>query len=130
MFKISEEDNTNFDQENDRRVNQYLRENSYRTKPYHLANLNRLNENDPLTKPLTYMDMLKIITNFKNKAPGKSGITRKILLNLPRSALERLNKIINLLLSMGYFSVGFKNGHMIMTQNLIKTIKRQKIIDR
>ena len=116
MFKISEEDNVNFDQENDRGVNQYLRENNYRIKPYHLANLNRLNENDPLTKPLTYMEMLKIITNFKNKAPGESGITRKILLNLPRSALERLNEIINLLLSMGYFAVGFKNGHMIMTQ--------------
>ena len=64
--------------------------------------------------------MLKIITNFKNKVPGESGITREILLNLPRSALERLNELINLLLRMGYFAVGFKNGHMIMTQKLNK----------
>ena len=59
--------------------------------------------------------MLKIITGFKNKALGASGITRNILLQLPRVALQQLNGLINLLLSMGYFSVVLKNGHMVMT---------------
>ena len=35
-------------------------------------------------------------------------------MNAPRSALERLRDIVNLLLSMGYFSIKYKNGHIIM----------------
>ena len=63
---------------------------------------------------MTIFDIIRIITNFKNKAPGESGITRNMLMNVPRSALERLRDIVNLLLSMGYFSIEYKNGHMIM----------------
>ena len=70
--------------------------------------------NNPLNRPVTTFDIIKIITNFKNKAPGKSGIMRNMLMNVPRSALERLKDTVNLLLSMGYFSIKYKNGHMIM----------------
>ena len=87
----------------------YLAEIFYRTQPYRLANLNRLNNEDPLTKPLQYFDMLCIIGNFKNKAPGNSDINKGILTKLPRLALERI------LLSMGYFFVIFKNGLMVFT---------------
>ena len=115
VFKISNEENENFDAENEQMVTNYLEENRYRTVPYQWANINRLDANNPITKPLTYTQMLLIINQFKNKAPGASGITKKILLQLPRMALQRLNNIINLLLSMGYFSTILKNGHMIMT---------------
>ena len=37
-----------------------------------------------------------------------------ILTRLPRVALERLNDIINILLSMGYFTVTYKNGLMVL----------------
>ena len=80
-----------------------------------MANLNRLNNDEPLIKPLQYFDMLRIIDNFQNKAPGNSGINKGILTKLPRLALERLNDIINILLSMGYFFVVFKNGVMVFT---------------
>ena len=115
IFKITEEENANYDIAHEERIMNYLEENYYRTQPYHLANLNRLNNKDPLTKPLQYFDMLHIIGNFKNKAPGNSGINKGILTKLPRVALERLNDIINILLSMGYFSVFFKNGLMVFT---------------
>ena len=89
-------------------------ENVYRTVPYRLANLNRLNSEDSLTKPLEYFEMIKIIQKFKNKAPGETGIIKMILTRLPRIALERLNDIINILLSMGYFTVVYKNGLMVL----------------
>ena len=89
-------------------------ENVYRTVPYRLANLNRLNSEDSLTKPLEYFKMIKIIQKFKNKAPGETGIIKMILTRLPRIALERLNDIINILLSMGYFTVVYKNGLMVL----------------
>ena len=115
IFKITEEENANYDIAHEERIMNYLEENYYRTQPYHLANLNRLNNEDSLIKPLQYFDMLRIIGNFKNKAPGNSGINKGILTKLPRVALERLDDIINILLSMGYFSVVFKNGLMVFT---------------
>ena len=114
IFRITEQENTEFDMENERRVEEFLDQNDHRMNPYLNANLNRLDANNFLTKPVTLMDIIRIITNFKNKAPGESGLTRNMLLNVPRSALERLLNIINILLSMGYFSIYFKNGHMIM----------------
>ena len=37
-----------------------------------------------------------------------------MLMNAPRSALGKLKDIVNLLLSMGYLSIKYKIGHMIM----------------
>ena len=115
IFKISDEESANFDLTNEQLVTNFIEANKHRIEPYQFANRNRLNNNDPLTKELTYNEMMTVIRNFKNKTPGESGITRSILLQLPRNALERLNNIVNLLLSMGYFSILFKNGHMVMT---------------
>ena len=114
IFQITEVENREFDMENERRVEEYLVQNEYRTRPYPVANLNRLDGNNSLTRPVTIFDIIKIIANFKNKAPGESGITKNMLVNAPRSALERLKEIVNLLLSMGYFSIEYKNGHMVM----------------
>ena len=61
----------------------------------------------PLSLPL-------IIKNFKNKAPSLSGINRIMLLNLPDSAIGRLEQLLNILLSMGYFPIVFKNGLIIL----------------
>ena len=83
--------------------------------PYQVANRNRLDPSNPLTRPLTLGEMIRIVRTFKNKAPGESGITKNILKQLPRVALQRLNDILNLLISMGYFSVVFKNGQLVMT---------------
>ena len=115
VFKISEEENQNFDEENEIRVNNFLNENLYRTKPYEFANTRRLDPNNFLTKPIEKRHIISIIKQFKKKAPGKSGINKEILDNLPKEALDRLNVILNLALSMGYFMVFFKNGIMIFT---------------
>ena len=84
-------------------------------KPYEKANINRLDVNDPLTRPITLHDLHRIILGFKNKAPGESGITKLILSKLPKVALLRYNQILNLLLSMGYFTKCYKNGQMVLT---------------
>ena len=52
----------------------------------------------------------------KNKASGESGVNKEVLKNLPRAALKKMVDIINILLSMGYFSVKSKNGPMIFAQ--------------
>ena len=75
IFKISDEENANFDLTNEQLVKNFIEANKHRIEPYQFANRNRLNNNDLLTKELTYNEMMTIIRNFKNKAPGESGIT-------------------------------------------------------
>ena len=110
VFKISEEENRNFDRENEEHVNRYLRENDYRLKIYRLANLNRLNENGPMTKPITNGDIKRILKSFKHKAPGYSGINKRILDNLPDKTISQFRDLTNWAFSMGYFAKLYKKG--------------------
>ena len=105
-----------YDEDNERRVTEFLVRNKERTEPYELADLGRLAGDNYLTAPVAIYDILAIIARMKNKAPGELGINKVMLKNLPRTATERLAQIINILLSMGYFSVMYKNGMMIFTQ--------------
>ena len=57
----------------------------------------------------TFIDQLK-----KRKAPGRSGITNKMLKKLPNSYIEYFIKIFNAALSMGYFPESFKHAIVIM----------------
>ena len=57
IFKITDEENANFDLTNEQLVTNFIEENEHRIEPYQLANRNRLNNNDPLTKELTYNEI-------------------------------------------------------------------------
>ena len=116
IFEITEEENRDCDEDNERRVTEFVVRNKERTEPYEWADLGRLEGDNYLTAPVEIYDILAIIARMKNKAPGESGINKLILKNLPRIATERLAQIVNILLSMGYFSVMYKNGMMIFTQ--------------
>ena len=100
--------------EHEVRVNNYIRDNDERIRHFETANLERLNEADVMTRPVTTGDVKRIIKSFKNKAPGKSGITKLILVNLPEEAYLNYTTIINYALSMGYFPIIFKEGIIIL----------------
>ena len=114
IFQINQEENRHFDVEHEVRVNNYIRDNDERIRHFETANLERLNEADVMTRPVTTSDVKRIIKNFKNKAPGKSGITKLILVNLPEEAYLNYTTIINYALSMGYFPIIFKEGIIIL----------------
>lgn len=63
-----------------------------------------------MTKPIIATDISSTIRNFKNRAPGESKINKTILSKLPEAAVNRLQKILNLALSMGLFMEKFKSG--------------------
>ena len=116
IFSIPEEENENFDHNNKRIVKEYMQRNVNKLRPYEFADLNRLEEENPLTRPVTTQDVITIINSFKNKAPRISGIGKRILKELPRMAIERFATLTNLMISMGYYSVIFKNGFLVFTQ--------------
>lgn len=115
IFQISDAENRNYDGHTDRRVNQYMTTNEFIILPYETADLDRLNIESYLTRPTTRREIKQIIKEMKNgKAPGKSGINKVMLINLPDIAYDRYVDIINLTLSLGYFPVVLKNGVIIL----------------
>ena len=63
--------------------------------------------------PFKTADIVYIISKFKNKAQGKSGVNKKILSNLPQKAIHCYTLITNLAFSMGYYPTIFKNGLIV-----------------
>ena len=91
VFKITDEENQNFDQDNETMVTEYLNEHQQQTQPYPFVDLSRLDPNNYLIKPVTTYDIISTIKEFKNnKAPGESGINKILLIQLPNSAIDRL----------------------------------------
>ena len=104
-----------FDQNNETMVTEYLNEHQQQTQPYPFADLSHLDPNNYLIKPVTTFDIISTIKEFKNnKAPGESGISKILLIQLPNSSIDRLKDIVNLLIPMGYFSIVLKNGIIIL----------------
>ena len=108
IFKISEDENRNFDPINERRVNETLRNNTERIQPYLTSDLSRLLEDDPLLRPMQIADLKRIIKSMKNKAPGKSGIRKNVMEKCPEIALVKFKELINHALSIAYFPEAFK----------------------
>ena len=103
IFRISNEENRDFEQNTENRVNEYLREIADRIKPYPHSDLSRLVENSPLLKPMNMGDLKRIMAGMKNKAPGNSGIRKSIMEKCPDIVLIKYMELINHTLSLAYF---------------------------
>ena len=76
--------------------------------------MDRLDPTNYLTRPVTTTDINIIINQFENKAPGKSGINKIMLIKLPEIAINNLKDILNATISFGYFPIILKNGLIIL----------------
>ena len=114
IFKIDPQDNLHFDQDHEETVNNYVRNNEEQITPFERSNLDRLNIDNYLLRPVTNQDIKIIIKEFKHKAPGKSGITKLLLMKIPEIAITKFKDIINATISMGYFPIILKNGLIIL----------------
>ena len=108
VFQITPEENNAFCNTTEAEVETYLQANGYRTQPYHRASLNRLNALNALTKPIETYQIIVIIKQFKNRAPGESQVGKLILDKLPIEMIRKLKDILNLTLSIGYFPKLYK----------------------
>ena len=108
-FRISDEENRNFNPDNERRVENELLNQENLTQPSPNADFSRLEWENPLTRRITPREIKQTIKSFKKgKAPGKSGIPNIILEKLPNKMISRLCDIFNACLSAGYFPKRFK----------------------
>ena len=115
VFQINPEENINYDQQHENEINTYINNNIERIKPFESADLTRLSQNNIMIREIAVNDIKRIIKSFKNnKAPGKSGINKQILENLPEIGYENFQTILNLTISMGYFPIVLKEGIIIL----------------
>ena len=97
IFKIDPRDNQTFDLNHESMVQNYLHAHDFELELYARTDLDRLDTDNYLTRPVTLNDLKQIIRDMKNKAPGESGIKKIMLTNLPEVALIKYVKRLRLL---------------------------------
>lgn len=122
VFQISAQENTNFCQQTEEEILEYLNTHRERITPYETIDLTRLDPENPVIKPITLRNVKRTIQTFKNrKAPGESRINKEILTQLPDIILEHYTHIINAALATGLFPQDFKHAIIKMLTKSGKT---------
>ncbi|XP_037789972.1 uncharacterized protein LOC119585377 [Penaeus monodon] len=89
LSKINPDENRYFDGQDENMVDSYLSENRHKLLPYSKSRAQTLDDNNPLTRTITE-DIKSIINNFKDKAPGQSGVRKTVMQHLPDVAFTEL----------------------------------------
>ena len=110
VFKISPQENLEFDRDKEAEVEGYLTHNETNTVAFERSDLNRLQGANYIDTLITKEEMKAVIKSFKNNTPGESNINKIIIKNIPERAITLLQKIFNHSLSLGYFPKKFKTA--------------------
>ena len=113
VFRISAQENADFDPQFEARVEQGLQERQELITPHLNVDLARLDDDVLETAPFTAGDVLRIVKSFRNRrAPGCSGVRKEDLANLPGVGYEYLAQVFSACLSSGYFPMKFKHARV------------------
>ena len=81
--------------QNHENINNWANNNSDTIKHHNTVDLNRLNKNNTLTKPITFIAVKKQIHKIKSPANGPSGQNGSILKQLPNKTVTHITRIFN-----------------------------------
>ena len=115
IFKITEEENANFDERHEILVTNH-NENHTDILEHSLTF-----DHNRDVEIVTIEDIKSAINTTKQRSPGKSGITKLHLANIPPNMIENFAQIINSSLNLGYFPKVFKHAIMIFIPKPNKT---------
>lgn len=111
IYRITEEENADYCQDNERMIGDYLRQHKLDYTPYETIDTSRLDINSDTIAPITLQEVKCAIIKFKKKkAPGISQINKEIITNLPGNMLRIFTSILNASLSVGLFPSKFKKA--------------------
>lgn len=111
VFKISAEENEQFDKRNDSQVNNFISDRKVRLLPKDKVNIGRLEQETIL---VNNREVKNIINSFKQRAPGNDRITKYHLTHLPENIITNIKNIYNASLSIGYFPKLWKISQMVL----------------
>ncbi len=110
IFRITEEEEGNFDAAHSEHINSYINIFYDRLKPYNTCNLSRLNNENFHTRKIEKYEIIRYLRKSKKRAPGDSKINKVILEKCTDNAIQQLVNIFNACFSGGYFSTYFKKA--------------------
>ena len=110
VFRISDQENQHYDQDTEEMVRHYLNENNDKITTYQTSDVTRLQHDNQLSQPINLQEIKATIKSFKTNTPGESNINKTILKHLNDDSLEKLIKLFNHTVSMGYFPQLFKTA--------------------
>ena len=99
-------------QENANTVYTWILRNNF--QPHATADMNRLDKNNILTKPIKLMETEVFFKKIKSKAVGPSNITTEILKNTPQKTGIHITRLFNATLSTGYYPNTLKKANIIL----------------
>ena len=108
VFKISAQENLNFDANHENRIKNEMERIIDQITPHYQVDYSRLNHDNILIKPITLLELEETLKTVKEKAPGFTGIKVSIIKNLTDSMKRKYIAIVNAALSCGYFPDGWK----------------------
>ena len=127
VFKITEEDEENFDEQHELTIKDRMIPLIHRTYPFEITDVERFNEHN---LKFTIEELQEAIKHTKQRAPGISGITKIHLTQAPQKTINQILEIFNACLNIGYFPDTFKTSRMIFIPKPGKLYMMQKIIDQ
>jgi hypothetical protein len=110
VFRITPEENENFDDITDTTVTEYLNRHRQKTIPHDFPDIRRL---DQQTIPITTEEIRKTIATFKQRSPGEDGLTKYHLTHLPPNMLRTFLSILNASLTLGQYPAPWKTSIMV-----------------
>ena len=110
IFRISDEENQNFDPHTDRTVTTYITQHRQDTLPHDRTDYARLT--DEYTR-ISRNELGNTIQAIRQKAPGQSGITKAHLTQLPHNMTNHLLTITNAITFTGHFPKLWKQATII-----------------
>ncbi len=79
VFRITEEEENNFDKDHSGNIDRYINANNNRVQSFPTANMNRLNTEDFNTRGTTVEEIKGFIRRPKKKTPSSTKINEEIL---------------------------------------------------
>lgn len=93
VFKISSQENAEYDREIEAEVERYLENNQDKITTFQTSDLNRLRSYNHIDTLISQVEIKAIIKSFKTNTPGDTNINKIILNNIPERALTILQAI-------------------------------------
>ena len=95
-------------------INNWYTQNDEIIKPHNTINLNLLNKNHILTKPITVSESATFLKKIKSKATGPSEISKEIIEHTPLQTGIHITRLYNATLATGHFPKILKQAHIFL----------------